>query len=255
MSHLTFLLLVLCVGSSLPAVTVSTVVDLQKRIYGGTDCNQNERRYHVSLTLYVDGRCSHCGGSLIRNQWILTAAHCRSRPMFAVVGVHAGQRNVQRIEESNIITHQHDDIMLVKLPNPTAGIPTVPCPNINDDPTIGNNAQVAGHSTHLIDQQGFIVPDFPSNLKCATMDVVNCDDPEWNTFYQQNPYLPHVPQQNRLCLQRHGVDVRPGDSGGGVIHRNNLYGVIVATGEDVCACETLSIRVCPYMTWINQNAV
>uniref|UniRef100_A0A3B4HCZ8 Peptidase S1 domain-containing protein n=1 Tax=Pundamilia nyererei TaxID=303518 RepID=A0A3B4HCZ8_9CICH len=222
MAHLTFLLLLLWV-----AVTVSTVVDLQKRIYGGIDCNQNERRYHVSLTLYADGRCSHCGGSLIKNQWILTAAHCRSRPMFAVVGVHAGQRNVQRIEEINIITHQHDDIMLVKLSNPTAGIPTVPyCPNINNDPTI--------------------------NLKCATMDVVNCNNPFLSTFYQQNP--PDVPQQNRLCLQRHGVDVRPGDSGGGVIHRDNLYGVIIATGELACTCETLSIRVCPYMTWINQNA-
>lgn len=52
-----------------------------------------------------------------------------------------------------------------------------------------------------------LVPDFPSNLKCATMDVVNCNNPFWSTFYQQNP--PDVPQQNRLCLQRHGVDVRP----------------------------------------------
>lgn len=56
------------------AVTVSTVEDLQKRVIGGQDCGKDERHYHVKLT-HPRGELS-CGGSLISDKWILTAAHC-----------------------------------------------------------------------------------------------------------------------------------------------------------------------------------
>ncbi|CAI5681186.1 unnamed protein product [Oreochromis niloticus] len=41
----------------------------------------------------------------------------------------------------------------------------------------------------------------------------------------------HVPYNNRLCLEEPNVDVREGDSGGGVIYNNMIYGVIKSTGK------------------------
>lgn len=62
-------------GLCVPGVTVASQVDLHKRIYGGRDCGATERPHHVVLTSTSDPDY-FCGGTLISDQWVLTAAHC-----------------------------------------------------------------------------------------------------------------------------------------------------------------------------------
>lgn len=61
----------LLVLSALVAVTLAT--PFSGRIVGGADATPGQFPYQVSLRI----KDSHtCGGSIIDNQWILTAAHC-----------------------------------------------------------------------------------------------------------------------------------------------------------------------------------
>ncbi|XP_069487649.1 plasma kallikrein-like isoform X2 [Ambystoma mexicanum] len=55
-----------------------TPTDLSGRIVGGTDSSDGEWPWQVSLHINRVGRIQKhaCGGSIIGNQWIVTAAHC-----------------------------------------------------------------------------------------------------------------------------------------------------------------------------------
>ena len=48
----------------------------QSRIVGGSQAEQNEWPWQVSLQLYRGAWFHFCGGSLIDHRWVLTAAHC-----------------------------------------------------------------------------------------------------------------------------------------------------------------------------------
>ncbi|PWA27290.1 hypothetical protein CCH79_00021030, partial [Gambusia affinis] len=70
MALLKVLLLLLGLG-----VAVSSV-SLQKRVIGGQNCRDDERQYHVTVFRHSSTAATICGGSLISDQWVLTAAHC-----------------------------------------------------------------------------------------------------------------------------------------------------------------------------------
>ncbi|XP_023312832.1 chymotrypsin BI-like, partial [Anoplophora glabripennis] len=49
---------------------------ISPRIIGGEEVSPHSYPFQVALTLYTESSAYFCGGTLISNQLVLTAAHC-----------------------------------------------------------------------------------------------------------------------------------------------------------------------------------
>uniref|UniRef100_A0A8C5XJA4 Cathepsin G n=1 Tax=Microcebus murinus TaxID=30608 RepID=A0A8C5XJA4_MICMU len=96
-------------------------------IIGGREARPHSRPYMAYLQIQSARRTSVCGGFLVREDFVLTAAHCWGSTIVAILGAHNVQRQErtqQRIPVLRAIPHPryshqtiHNDIMLLKLRN------------------------------------------------------------------------------------------------------------------------------------------
>ncbi|XP_058496193.1 trypsin-4-like [Solea solea] len=250
MACLTHLLFLLCVG-----VIVSTVVDLHKRIIGGVDCRHDDRHYHVRLRTNNGTHETFCGGSLISDQWILTAAHCQipGWTMFADLDVHPGPARTVQITDPTVTFRDSNgkehDIMLVKLPSKTQ-TQTVRLPNCQNRPKLGDTVQIAGHASSVSGPNNERQPGYTATLQCADTTIVDCQH-MINGMINYHAYS----HQKWICGQKPNVDACKGDSGGGVVYKNRIYGVIVVVNANyTCTSPAAFMDIChnPYIQWINR---
>uniref|UniRef100_A0A2K6P0E3 trypsin n=1 Tax=Rhinopithecus roxellana TaxID=61622 RepID=A0A2K6P0E3_RHIRO len=233
-----------------PDAPIAVPIDDDDKIVGGYTCEENSVPYQVSL----NSGYHFCGGSLICEQWVVSACHCY-KPH---IQVRLGEHNInvlegteQFINAAKIICHPDynpttldNDIMLMKLSTPAVindYVSTIPLPTA--PPAPGTECLISGWGNTLSSGA-----DYPDELQCLYAPVL--------TQAECEACYPGRITSNMFCVGflEGGKDSCQGDSGGPAVCNGELQG-IVSWGYG-CAQENkpgVYTKVYNYLTWIKNT--
>ncbi|KAM6995340.1 LOW QUALITY PROTEIN: trypsin-like [Tautogolabrus adspersus] len=219
----------------------------EDKIVGGYECPKNSVPHQVSLfTGY-----NFCGGILLSEEWVLSAAHCKSK---SDIEIRLGEHDIwepegteQHIMSAKFIQHpdynsrsQDNDIMLIKLSRPAtlnsyvrpARLPS----KCASDETM---CQISGWGNIRPSDEG---SKFPHKLQCLEVPLLS-DDTCFNSY-------PFQITENMICVGylEGGKDSCQGDSGGPMMCE--LQGV-VSWGKGCAQSNKPGVytKVCNYISW------
>ena len=204
-------------------------IEIDSRIINGTQVSNSDDNWRFIVSLKWNGG-HYCGGSLISQTWVLTAAHCLSdsngNPYIAEAGDTVGVGNYNVTQTTNIgvkrfIVHPsynsktlNNDIGLIELKSAVGSVSAITYDTSNSLST-GTQTKVAGWGTMT---EG--ISDAPDNLMEALTPIV--DVTQCNVAYNG------AISSNMLCAG-YFVSTRDscqGDSGGPLMVDNTLVGIV-----------------------------
>uniref|UniRef100_A0A8C8SVE2 trypsin n=1 Tax=Pelusios castaneus TaxID=367368 RepID=A0A8C8SVE2_9SAUR len=221
------------------------------KIVGGYTCPPHSQPWQVYFT--YGANYGWCGGSLINEWWIISAAHCYKTTLVAHLGEHdttADEGTEQHIQVAKAIPFpqynqytMNNDIMLVKLAQPAQFSAYVqPIPIASSCPVPGTTCLVSGWGNLLTSGV-----QYPAALQCLNVPILS--DSACRTAY------PGRITNNMFCAGyiEGGKDSCQGDSGGPVLCNGQLTGV-VSWGIG-CAQKNnpgVYTTMCNYKSWIQE---
>ncbi|ROT71663.1 hypothetical protein C7M84_009999 [Penaeus vannamei] len=249
-----------CDGCGVAPISVGST-----RIVNGTAASAGEYPYQVAVLSTIAGGQYQCGGSIIKERWILTAAHCfydLSNNKATSVDIIYGTIDINgiggtRVTASRFIDHpgydsstKANDIALVELPQPLnyasdANIQPI-CLGLEEDIPFGGKAVASGWGALSF---GGSSPDV---LQEVELDIITIDE------CQQKASLP--PDTNSVvCALTLYKDTCQGDSGGPLVAKlcDGTWAQIgiVSYGFQCAVPDNPGVytRVSAFASWISDN--
>ncbi|XP_014704306.2 chymotrypsinogen 2-like isoform X1 [Equus asinus] len=242
-------------GCGVPAI--QPMLSGLSRIVNGEDAVPGSWPWQVSLQ-YSSG-FHFCGGSLINENWVVTAAHCSVTTSHRVVlgefDQGSSQENIQVLKIAKVVKNPsyssltiRNDITLVKLASSARLSNTVSpvcLPSANDNFPAGTLSVTTGWGKTQYDAS-----KTPDKLQQAVLPLLS------NTDCKK--YWGSKIANSMVCAGASGVSSCNGDSGGPLVAQKNgawtLVG-IVSWGSSVCSTSTPAVytRVTEFVSWIQQT--
>lgn len=256
----------LAIAATIISVTMCTgvaaaqdeILPFGRRIVGGEMAYIKDHPWQVALSIKIEGGTYLCGGALIADRWVLTAAHCftdATKPLevraktratnLATDGTWTGVQKIV-VHEGYAPKTQEHDLALVKLSDAPKGH-VIPLVTASANIPLGTPLEVTGWGA--TSENGRASP----HLRKASVPYASnetCNAPE--------VYRGAI-KRGMMCAGRRegGVDSCQGDSGGPLVWRSPdgalLVGV-VSWGEG-CARKLrygVYTRVTAYREWIEE---
>ncbi|EDV51096.1 chymotrypsin-1 [Drosophila erecta] len=240
------------------------------RIMNGTAAKAKQLPYQVGLLCHFEGSMDEpnlCGGTILSDRWIVTAAHCLQDPKsnLSKVLVHVGKVNYFDDKEivvnrSHTIVHKKfdrrtalDDIALIRLPKKLTfnkHIQPAKLPSARKTYT-GSKAIISGW--------GLTTKQLPSQvlqyIRAPIISNKECER-QWNK--QLKGKGKKSVHSSLICIDsKEGLPCR-GDSGGPMVlddSTRTLVGIVSHGFDGECKLKLpdISTRVSSFLKWINYN--
>jgi secreted trypsin-like serine protease len=234
------------------------------RIVGGSPIDITAAPWQVLLRI---NNATQCGGAIINDSWILTAAHCMNgigpSQVEAYVGVTDQNRlsRDQQVQVSQVIVNPGwnsstyaNDLALIGLSAPivpSASVQPVSLPLVQDAsawPALGEQGTISGWGTTTVSGSSSAI------LRAATVQILSSP-----TDSKCGEYGTSFTPGNHVCagLPQGGVDACQGDSGGPLTVGFNGAPVLAGIVSSGSGCADpkypgLYTRVTSYLPWLRE---
>ncbi|XP_017481277.1 PREDICTED: serine protease 3-like [Rhagoletis zephyria] len=234
----------------------------QGRITNGQTASEGQFPHQVGLSFTSSSGSWWCGGSIISNDYVLTAAHCTNGATFVTIYMGATARNspkaTQTVASRNFIQHAsynalvlRNDISLIKVASVSFSsyINKVALPKISSSYSTYSGQSATASGWGLVSDSATAVS---SSLQYASLQVID-------NSVCANTYGSLVVTSRTICTATpSGTSTCSGDSGGPLVSASTGELIGVTSFVSSAGCESGSpagfVRVTAYLDWIKENS-
>uniref|UniRef100_A0A182YNJ6 Uncharacterized protein n=1 Tax=Anopheles stephensi TaxID=30069 RepID=A0A182YNJ6_ANOST len=194
------------------------------RVVGGEVAKNGSAPYQVSLQL--NGWGHNCGGSLLNDRWVLTAAHCLvgydPSNMEILAGTNSLKEGGELLKADKFFLHNYtapefnNDIALMRLEKPVHFSELVQSIEYSAE-VVPVNVTVRLTGWGRIDANGPV----PMLLQSLNVVTLSNDDCKAKSLYPE-----HVDVGHLCTMSKTGEGACNGDSGGPLVYEGKLVGVV-----------------------------